>query len=61
MAMAWPLVVLGAFQLIIGLTVALRTPAQVAALEEGFRKRASGDGGSRNGAHGVGKSQFPHR
>ena len=29
-AMAWPLVVLGSLQLVIGLVVALRTPAQVA-------------------------------
>jgi hypothetical protein len=36
LAMAWPLVVLGLFELIVGLTVALRTPDQVAALESGF-------------------------
>lgn len=37
MAMAWPLVVLGTFQLVIGLAVALRTPGQIAALDEGLR------------------------
>lgn len=36
-AMAWPLVALGSLQLIIGLVVALRTPAQVASLEQGLR------------------------
>jgi hypothetical protein len=36
-AMAWPLVVLGSLQLVIGLVVALRTPAQVASLEQGLR------------------------
>jgi hypothetical protein len=36
MAMAWPLVVLGVFQLGVGLTVALRTPGQVAALGRGL-------------------------
>lgn len=36
-AMAWPLVVPGALQLVVGLTVALRTPGQVSALESGFR------------------------
>jgi len=37
LAMAWPLVVLGSLQLVIGLVVALRTPAQVASLEQGLR------------------------
>ena len=37
LAMAWPLIVLGILQVIVGLAVALRTPAQVAALEEGLR------------------------
>lgn len=37
MAMAWPLVLLGAFQLVIGLAVALRTPGQIAALERGLQ------------------------
>lgn len=37
LAMAWPLVILGAFQLVVGLTVALRTPGQVASLEQGLR------------------------
>jgi hypothetical protein len=36
-AMAWPLLVLGSVQLVIGLVVALRTPAQVASLEQGLR------------------------
>ena len=36
-AMGWPLVVLGVFQLVIGLAVALRTPGQVASLEQGLR------------------------
>jgi len=36
-AMAWPLVVLGVFQLVIGLAVALRTPGQIAPLEQGLR------------------------
>jgi hypothetical protein len=36
MAMAWPLIVLGVFQLLVGLTVALRTPGQIAALERGL-------------------------
>ena len=35
-AMAWPLVVLAVLQLIIGLTVALRTPAQIATLDQGL-------------------------
>jgi hypothetical protein len=35
-AMAWPLVVFGVLQIAIGLTVALRTPGQVAALEQGM-------------------------
>jgi hypothetical protein len=37
LAMAWPLVVLGSFQMVIGLAVALRTPRQVASLEQGLR------------------------
>lgn len=37
LAMAWPLVVLGSMELILGATIALRTPAQVAALEQGLR------------------------
>ena len=37
LATAWPLVVLGLFQVAIGLTVALRTPEQVASLEQGLR------------------------
>lgn len=37
LAMAWPLVVLGVFQVVIGLAVALRTPAQVASLEQGLQ------------------------
>lgn len=37
LAMAWPLVILGVFQVVIGVTVALRTPAQVASLEEGLQ------------------------
>jgi hypothetical protein len=40
-AMAWPLVLLGALQLIVGLAVALRTPAQVAALEQGMATAAA--------------------
>jgi hypothetical protein len=36
LAMAWPLVVLGLFELIVGLAVALRTPEQIAALESGL-------------------------
>lgn len=36
-AMAWPLVVLGVFQVVIGLAVALRAPGQVASLEQGLR------------------------
>ena len=35
-AMAWPLVILGVLQIAIGLTVALRTPGQVATLEQGM-------------------------
>jgi hypothetical protein len=35
-AMAWPLVILGTLQVAIGLTVALRAPGQVAALEQGL-------------------------
>jgi hypothetical protein len=38
-AMAWPVLVLGGLELVIGLTVALRTPAQMTALEEGLRTR----------------------
>jgi hypothetical protein len=38
MAMAWPLVILGVIEVIIGLVIALRTPGQVAALEEGLRR-----------------------
>ncbi|HEX4984817.1 MAG TPA: hypothetical protein VFV71_01970 [Burkholderiales bacterium] len=37
LAMAWPLVILGAFQLVIGLAVALRTPGRVASLQQGLR------------------------
>ena len=37
LAMAWPLVILGVIEVIIGLVIALRTPGQVAALEEGLR------------------------
>lgn len=36
-AMAWPLLVLGALELVIGVTVAGRTSSQVAALESGLR------------------------
>jgi hypothetical protein len=36
-AMAWPLLVLGALELVIGVTVAGRTASQVAALETGLR------------------------
>ena len=36
LAMAWPLLIFAAIQLAIGLTVALRTPAQVVALEQGL-------------------------
>jgi hypothetical protein len=36
-AMAWPLVIVGVFQLGIGLTVALRTPQQVNQLEQGLQ------------------------
>jgi hypothetical protein len=39
LAMAWPLVVLGALQLIVGFTVALRTPAQLLTLSEGLRNQ----------------------
>jgi hypothetical protein len=37
LAMVWPLVVLGVFQVVVGLAVALRTPGQVASLEQGLR------------------------
>jgi len=37
LAMAWPLVILGAFQIVVGLAVALRTPGQVNSLEQGLR------------------------
>jgi hypothetical protein len=37
LAMAWPLVILGAFQIVVGLGVALRTPGQVTSLEQGLR------------------------
>lgn len=37
LAMAWPLVVLGLFQVVVRLGVALRTPGQVASLEQGLR------------------------
>jgi hypothetical protein len=37
LAMAWPLIVLGLFQLVIGLAVALRTPGQVSSLEQGLQ------------------------
>ena len=40
-AMAWPLVICGVFQLGIGLTVALRAPAQVARLEQGLQTNAT--------------------
>ena len=36
-AMAWPLLVLGALELVIGVTVAGRTSSQIAALEAGLR------------------------
>lgn len=36
-AMVWPLMIFGVFQLSIGLTVALRTPAQVNKLEQGLQ------------------------
>lgn len=36
-AMAWPLVVLGVFQVVVGLAVALRTPGQAESLEQGLR------------------------
>jgi hypothetical protein len=35
--MAWPLVVLAVFQVVVGLAVALRTPGQVASIEQGLR------------------------
>jgi flagellar biosynthesis component FlhA len=37
MAMAWPLVVIGILALAVGLGVGLRTPSQVAALEQGLQ------------------------
>jgi hypothetical protein len=37
LAMAWPLLVLGLLQVVVGLGVALRTPGQIAALEQGLR------------------------
>jgi hypothetical protein len=37
LAMAWPLVVVGVLVLAVGLGVALRTPSQLAALEQGFQ------------------------
>jgi hypothetical protein len=37
LAMAWPLVILGLFQLVVGLAVALRTPDQLASLEQGLQ------------------------
>jgi hypothetical protein len=37
LAMAWPLITLGIIEVIIGLVIALRTPGQVASLEEGLR------------------------
>ena len=37
LAMAWPIVVLGVFQVVVGVTVALRAPGQVASLEQGLR------------------------
>ena len=37
LAMAWPLVVLAVFQVVVGLAVALRTPGQVASIEQGLR------------------------
>jgi hypothetical protein len=37
LAMVWPLIILGVIEVIIGLVIALRTPGQVAALEEGLR------------------------
>jgi hypothetical protein len=36
-AMAWPLLVLGALELVVGITVAARTPAQVATLDAALR------------------------
>jgi len=36
--MVWPLLVLGLFQVVVGVAVALRTPNQVAALEQGLRQ-----------------------
>jgi hypothetical protein len=41
LAMAWPLLVFGVLQIVIGLVVALRTPAQVAALDQGLRTSAA--------------------
>lgn len=41
LAMAWPVVVFAVIQLAIGLTVALRTPAQVTALEHGMASTAA--------------------
>jgi len=41
MAMAWPLVVIGALALVVGLGVGLRTPSQVATLEKGLRETRS--------------------
>jgi hypothetical protein len=38
-AMAWPVLVLGALELVIGVTIAARTAAQVAELEAGLRSR----------------------
>jgi hypothetical protein len=36
-AMAWPLLVLGGLELVIGVTIASRTPSQIAELEAGFQ------------------------
>ena len=41
LAMAWPLVIFAVIQLAIGLTVALRTPAQVTTLEQGMASNAA--------------------
>ena len=38
-AMAWPVLVLGGIELVIGVTVATRTAAQVAELEAGLQSR----------------------
>lgn len=38
-AMAWPVLVLGALELVIGLTIAARTASQVAELEAGLQSR----------------------